>query len=176
MKLFMTIFNNIGSYSSFYVWALSIYLLCDKQKLLFYYVIGFFVNVLLNLVLKGIIQQPRPTDDINIFNLAVGNGKRFIFKDGIPYDVFGMPSGHAQTVLFSTAFVYFALRNNKILYIYLLISLITMGQRVVFNHHTISQVFIGAIAGSFFGYFVYYLCKENIRGHITEKKDDYGPI
>lgn len=51
-----------------------------------------------------------------------------------------------------------------------------MGQRVVFNHHTISQVFMGAIAGSFFGYFVYYLCKENIRGHITEKKDDYGPI
>jgi len=176
MKLFMSIFNNIGSYSPFYVWALSIYLLCDKQKLLFYYVIGFFVNMILNLVLKGIIQQPRPMEDINIFNLALGNGKRFIFKDGIPYDVFGMPSGHAQTVLFSTAFVYFALRNNKILYIYLLISLITMGQRVAFNHHTISQVFMGAIAGAFFGYFAYYLCKENIRGHITEKKDDYGPI
>ncbi len=176
MKLFMTIFNNIGSYSPFYVGVLSIYLLWDKQNLLFYYVIGFFVNMILNLVLKGIIQQPRPMDDINIFNLALGNGKRFIFKDGIPYDIFGMPSGHAQTMLFSTVFVYFALHNNKILYIYLLISLITMGQRVVFNHHTISQVFMGAIAGAFFGYFAYYLCKEKMKGRITEKKDDYGPI
>ena len=176
MKLLKTIFDKMGAYSPFYIGVLSVYLLWDKQNLLFYYVIGFFVNLLLNLVLKGIIQQPRPFEDINIFNLAIGNGKRFIFKDGIPYDIFGMPSGHTQTMIFSTVFVYFALRNKKILYIYLLISLITMCQRVAFNHHTISQVIMGAIAGAFFGYFAYYLCKEKIRGHITEKKDDYGPI
>ena len=176
MKLLKTIFDKMGAYSTFYIYVLSVYLLRDKQNLLFYYVIGFFVNTLLNLVLKGIIQQPRPFEDINIFNLAIGNGKRFIFKDGIPYDIFGMPSGHTQTVLFSTVFVYFALRNKKILYIYLIISLITMCQRVTFNHHTISQVVMGAIAGGCFGYVVYYLCKEKIKGHITEKKDDYGPI
>jgi membrane-associated phospholipid phosphatase len=127
-------------------------------------------------VLKGIFQQPRPSEDIKTFNLAIEHGKRFIFKDGMPYDIFGMPSGHAQTLLFSTAFIYLALRNKKIFYLYLLISIITLCQRVVFKHHTIIQVLVGSIIGTLFGYFVYYLSGEKIKGRITEKLDDFGPF
>ena len=176
MKLLKTIFDKMGAYSPFYIGVLSVYLLWDKKNLLFYYVIGFFVNMLLNLVLKGIIQQPRPFEDINILNLAIGNGKRFIFKDGIPYDIFGMPSGHSQSSLFSTVFVYLSLRKNNLLYIYLTISLLTITQRVVYDFHTILQVIAGSLVGGSFGYFVYYLAREKIKGHITEKLDDYGPI
>ena len=92
------------------------YLLWNKRNLLFYYIIGGFFNAILNLVLKGIFQQPRPSEDYDKFNLVLKNGQRFIFKNGIPFDVFGMPSGHAQSVLYSTAFIYLALQKTNILY------------------------------------------------------------
>ena len=87
-----------------------------------------------------------------------------------------MPSCHSQLVFFSTVYIYMCLKNTNILYTYLLISFLTISQRIYFNHHSILQVIVGAIVGGCFGYFVYYLAKEKIKGHITEKKDDYGPI
>ena len=51
-----------------------------------------------------------------------------------------------------------------------------MIQRVVYKHHTILQVIMGSIVGCGFGYFVYFLAREKIKGHITEKADDYGPL
>jgi membrane-associated phospholipid phosphatase len=138
--------------------------------------LGIFVNTILNLILKAIIQQPRPTEDITKFNLALTHGKRFLFKDGIPFDIFGMPSGHAQSAFFSTIFIYLSLRQEKLFYFYALFSLLIISQRVTFNYHTILQVLVGAVIGSMFSYFVYYLAREKIKGHITEKKDDNGPI
>jgi membrane-associated phospholipid phosphatase len=176
MNLLLQLFNKFGSYAHVTIFFLSIFFLWNKDNLLFYFIVGFIVNKLLNLVLKGIFQQPRPSEDIKTFNLAIEHGKRFIFKDGMPYDIFGMPSGHAQTLLFSTAFIYLALRNKKIFYLYLLISIITLCQRVVFKHHTIIQVLVGSIIGTLFGYFVYYLSGEKIKGRITEKLDDFGPF
>jgi membrane-associated phospholipid phosphatase len=108
--------------------------------------------------------------------LAINQGKRFLFKDGIPHDIFGMPSGHANSSLFSTIFIYLSLRKNNILYIYLFISLLTMIQRVVYNHHTILQVIVGAIVGLLFGYSFYQLAREKMQERIREKPDDFGPI
>ena len=51
-----------------------------------------------------------------------------------------------------------------------------MVQRVGFNYHTILQVIIGALVGSLFGFYIFYLAREKIQGRITEKLDDFGPI
>ena len=170
------LFNQFGIFGPVILFFLSIHLLWDQENLFFYYIVGIFSDSILNLVLKGIIKEPRPSEDIKQFNLALSHGRRFLFKDGIPHDIFGMPSGHSQSSLFSTVFVYLSLKKTNILYVYLLISLITMAQRVAFNYHTVLQVVIGAAVGAGFGYFVYQLAREKIKGHITEKKDDYGPI
>lgn len=173
----MYLFDEMGnSYGPLFLVFLSMFLLWDNHNLFFYYTIGVFVNTILNTILKGIIQQPRPTEDVKKFNLALGNGKRFLFKDGIPFNIFGMPSGHAQNVIFSTIFIYLSLRQEKIFYFYLLLSLLIVFERVSSKYHTILQVLVGAIIGGWFGYFVYYLAREKIKGHITEKKDDNGPI
>ena len=87
-----------------------------------------------------------------------------------------MPSGHSQSLLFSTMFIYLSLKNKNILYIYLFISLLTMIQRVVYNHHTILQVIVGALVGLIFGYVFYQLARVKITGQISEKADDFGPI
>ena len=170
------LFNEFGTFGPIILIFLSMYLLWNHDNLFFYYIVGIFSDSILNLVLKGALQQPRPSEDIKQFNLALSHGKRFLFKDGIPHDIFGMPSGHSQSSLFSTVYIFMSLRKTNTLYIYLFISLITMSQRVVYNYHTVLQVIAGALVGGGFGYFVYYLAKEKIKGHITEKKDDFGPI
>ena len=172
----MNLFDEFGSYGPVILLFLSMFLLWDNHNLFFYYTLGIFVNTILNLILKAIIQQPRPTEDVKKFNLALTNGKRFFFKDGVPFNIFGMPSGHAQSALFSTVFIYLSLRQENLLYFYTLFSLLILSQRVAFNYHTILQVIVGAIVGACFAYIVYYLAREKIKGHITEKKDDDGPI
>jgi membrane-associated phospholipid phosphatase len=176
MNVLSNIFNKLGSYGPLLLHFLSIYLLWNKQNLFFYYIIGIFVNDISNIILKGIFLQPRPSVDEKLFELALKNSRRFLFKDGMPYDVLGMPSGHSQSVIFSTVFIYLALRKKNILYVYLLISLLTMIQRVLRNHHTVLQVFIGALIGALVGYLFYYLATQKMKGLIREKIDDFGPL
>jgi membrane-associated phospholipid phosphatase len=176
MNIFTELFYEIGSYGPAILGILSIYLLWDKQSLFFYYIVGFFISSLINLVLKGLIQMPRPSEDAGRFNLALTHGRRFLFKSGMPYDVFGMPSGHAQSALYSCAFIYFSMRNLKILYGYLFLSLVTILQRLNFNYHTPLQVIVGAILGTVLGYAVYYMAKNKLVGRVTEKLDDFAPI
>jgi membrane-associated phospholipid phosphatase len=170
------ILNYLGGFGPIILFFYSLYLLWNKQNLLFYYTIGFFSNSLLNIILKGIIQQPRPLEDEKLFNLALKNVNKEIFKNGIPFDVFGMPSGHAQSALFSTVFIYLALKQTNILLFYLFISIFTITQRIYNNYHTIFQIIIGNIVGALFAWFVFHLAQQKLKGRIREKRDDFGPI
>ena len=176
MEMLSELFNEFGSFGPTILIFLSMYLLWNKNNLFFYYTVGVFIDAILNLILKGLFQQPRPSIDQKSFDLAFKHGKRFLFKDGMPYDIFGMPSGHCQSSFFSTVFIYLSLKKNNITYIYLAISLLTIFQRVVYNYHTVPQVIVGAITGSFVGYLFYYLSTEKVKGLIREKLDDFGPI
>jgi len=170
------LFNNFGKYGPVILNFISFFLLWNKENLFFYYTIGIFVNSLVNLILKGLFKAPRPSEDIKLFNLAVKNDKYFTYKNGIPYDIFGMPSGHAQSSLYSTVFIYLSIKNINILLLYSLISFITCIQRVYYKHHSILQIIVGAIVGAIFGYFIYYLSQKNLQGTIKEKPDDYAGI
>jgi len=169
--------DKIGKYGPIILIIITLYLLRKHNNLFFYYAIGIFINTIVNIILKGLILQPRPSEDPKMFNLAIKNGKRFVFKNGIiPHDICGMPSGHTQSVIFSTVFIYLSLKNIKIALSYLIISLITMYQRIEYNHHTTFQVIVGGIVGSLLAYIVFYLAKQNIKGIIKIKSDDNAPI
>lgn len=172
----MTLLHELGRYGPTILLFMSFYLLWKFQNLLFYFTIGFFCNIILNLILKGIFQLPRPTFDNNNFYLIKTYAKPFFFQDGIPFNLFGMPSGHAQMSFFMTIFIYLSLRDKKLLYFYLIFSLFICYQRIISGSHNLFQVFVGSIVGVLFGYFVYQLARSNIRGRIREKPDDYGPI
>ena len=166
------LFDFLGGYGPLILLFSSLFLLWNKQNLFFYYTVGVFVNSILNLVLKGIIQEPRPSEDPKLFNLALKHSKRFIFKDYVPHDMFGMPSGHVQSALFSTIFIYLSLENSSVMFFYLGLSFITICQRVAYKYHSVLQVIVGAIVGSGVGYYVYHLAGQKIKGKIREKPDD----
>ena len=176
MNTLMNIFDEVGYNGPNILIVLSMYLLWNNNNMFFYYVVGQLLDFILNPILKTIIQQPRPCFDSKELQLALKNNKRFLYKDGIPYDIFGMPSGHAESAAFSTAFVYLALRKTNWLYVYLIMTAIVMYQRVNTNEHTILQVIIGAIVGVVFANTMYYFSEKNIQGRIREKPDDNGPI
>ena len=177
MNIATQLLYEYGNYGPVFLFIYSLYLLWYKENVLYYYCIGVFLDTILNLVLKAFFKQPRPSIDNKMFNLSLRNGERFVFKDSIiPYDILGMPSGHSESSFFSTTYVFLVLRKTNILFLYLLTSLITMHQRVHFNHHTIPQVIVGAIVGILFAYFMYYISQQTIKGKITEKPDDDAPF
>ena len=73
-------------------------------------------------------------------------------------------------------FIYLALKNINIVIFYLLISLLTMYQRIIFKDHNILQLLVGAVVGILFAYFIYYMAQQKIVGKIRAKKDDNAPI
>lgn len=168
-----SVFFWFGNLAPLILFGFSVCLLRKKPTLLYYYVIGFFLNSLLNVFLKIAIQQPRPNIDVTQFNIALTNFKTDIFVYGIP-DIFGMPSGHTQTAIFSTIFIFLSLRNQNILLLYLFVTFITMWQRVCYNFHTIYQVLFGFIVGCIFAYFMFLIAQQNIIGVIKQKTDDYA--
>lgn len=175
-EIFSNIFYTCGAFGPLILFIFSYYLLWKKETLLYNYNIGFLIDNILNIILKGIFQQPRPSVDTQQFNIAVNSGKRFIFKYGVPFDIYGMPSGHAQSSLFSTVYIYSALKNTNILYLYLFFTIITTAQRVIYKFHTILQVIIGCIIGAMFGYYTYHQAQKSLKGIIREKPDDNAPI
>ena len=172
----LKLISTIGQNGPIILFALSVFLLRNKCNLLFYYIIFYVIGLILNIILKGIIQQPRPSIDKKTFDLMIKNKERYISKYGVPYDIYGMPSGHSQSVLFSTIFIYFAFHNIKLTIVYLIISIITLFQRVIENHHTVLQVIVGSMIGLIIGYVSYEMAKIKMAGKLTNKKDDYARI
>ena len=176
MNSFIDYFLNIFEYGPIFIILHSWILLWNKNTLFFYYTVGLFLNAILNLVLKGILKQPRPSEDPHKFNLAITHGKKYLYKNGIPFNIFGMPSGHAQSSMYSTIFMYFALKDKQIIYVYALISLLTIIQRIYSYNHSLFQVIVGAFIGALVGYTMFFLSGQQLIGKITEKLDDFGPI
>lgn len=163
---FWQIINNMGSYGPLLLFFQSIYFLQKKPNYMIYYITGFFIDGLTNILLKGIIKQPRPFIDIDTHNLALTHLRRFMFKDGILFDIYGMPSGHAQSVMFSTTFIYLVSKDKFITGLYLFLSLITFYQRVEQNMHTLVQVLVGALCGISTGSLFYYLGQKKVIGNL----------
>ena len=88
-----------------------------------------------------VFQEPRPEgSDMTIV--------------GEPYqgaDEYGMPSGHAQSVAFSTTYLYLVTKNVLWLALELCIVALTMIQRWKYKNHSVSQLFVGGLVGGLLG-------------------------
>jgi len=171
---YTNLFYFIGNYGPIFLFLISSYLLYinNYNNYLFYFIIGYFINILLNLILKGIFRQPRPFYDTKKVTLAFKYFKDFFFQNGVPFNMFGMPSGHAQTSFYCLVFIYLIFKNTNLLFVYSLFVIIICYQRIYFGFHYFSQIIIGLIIGLFVGIIIYYNATNKIKGIIREKKDD----
>ena len=160
----------IGYHGPYLLFVVACFFLWTKPYYLVTYVLGFMVNMASNRFFKGIIKEPRPLGDLDIYQLGKKHAKRH------SHDVYGMPSGHSQEVFYTISYLFFTLGQNiSLVLAALFVSLNTLRQRVKFQNHTVSQVVIGSIVGATIGYLFYLVAKKNIIGKIREKMDDNGP-
>lgn len=145
----------------------SLLLLRNKYTFLSFLLVGTLLNNVVNILLKLIIKEPRPSTDKRIIEIGVSNGER------ISFDKFGMPSGHAQNCGFFTAFITLVLKNPVVTGLYIVISCISLYQRYLYNNHTILQLIVGFIIGLILGYIAYTIGEKYIVKQITAKKDDF---
>ena len=160
------IIDLIGYYGPQILFGSSIFLLYKRTNYLFVYIIGFILDVILNFLLKGLIKQPRPKGDYNIFKPFEQHGLRF------SPDIYGMPSGHAQHVFYSTFFIHLVFKNINITLLYIVISILTLIQRVKYQNHYISQVIVGGFIGGLIAYYMYLYADKKIVGKLLPKKED----
>ena len=168
------ILDYIGYFGPQFLLFLSIFLLRNKSNLLYIYLLGMFLNSIINYVLKGFIKEPRPSEDIHIFNTELNSSK--INGRRLGFDRFGMPSGHSQSVFFSFVFIHLALKNIQVSAFYLFICLNTLHQRVTYKNHSISQVIIGSFTGAMLAFAFFKYAKHILKGDLREKPDDNGPV
>jgi membrane-associated phospholipid phosphatase len=160
----------IGLYAPIILFFLSLFLLRNMSTYLQFFVSGFILNNILNIILKLVFKEPRPTKDQKAIEIGVVNGTR------IGFDNFGMPSGHAQNCGYCLAFITMTLNDPFITSLYSLIAVISLFQRYLYNNHTILQLIIGFITGGGFGYLLYILGNKYITGNTKMKMDENGPL
>jgi membrane-associated phospholipid phosphatase len=160
----------IGVYAPIILFVLSLFLLRNKRIYFRFLVYGFILNNILIIILKLAIKEPRPTNEQKAIEIGVINGAR------ISFDKFGMPSGHAQNCGYCLAFITMVLNEPFITALYLVISLISLFQRYLYDNHTILQLIVGFIVGTTVGYLTYITGNTYIIGNIKMKIDDNGPL
>lgn len=167
MEILDNILFVVGEYSHLILILSSLAILYNKPTLYYYYIVGIIINSILNINLKLLIREPRPLP------LKKANyHHNFIASNLTHFHTYGMPSGHAQIVFFSTMYIWLACKNIKITLFYLCVSLITLYQRVKYNMHTIFQVMVGSLIGSLMGALTFVLFKKKIVGNLKFKPDD----
>ena len=130
----------------------NIYALWIQPPYLIGYLVFLFINSIINNTIKNISREPRPIngveiESVNIFNLG-----------GIK-DVYGMPSGHAQSVAFSLAYLYFVQEKLYIALFHSCILGLTIFQRWNYRKHTLTQLGVGVLVGLGFAFFAYHTMK-----------------
>jgi dolichyldiphosphatase len=117
-----------------------------------FYFIGFLLTEVSNIILKNVIKQPRP--EINRHR-------------GQQFSKYGMPSDHSQIMFYFASFFIlliassrYSISNNKLFQMaykcILIVGSFTLASLVAFSrvyleYHTVQQVLVGAMLGSFAG-------------------------
>ena len=148
----------IGFLGPLLVACIAFYGLWGSNKYLLTYVCFFLVNMIVNKRIKLWVRQPRPTGGKSILGEVYGE----VYGGA---DEYGMPSAHAQSVLYSTIFLYLAKGDVDWLLYGLGIATLTIYQRWSYRRHTIAQLFVGGLCGCT----VAYIANLTANRWITEK-------
>jgi membrane-associated phospholipid phosphatase len=161
--IIVDIIDYIGILAPGILFIITICLLNNKTTYLRFFIFGFILNNILNILLKLCIKEPRPSNDKKYIEIAIYNEER------VSFDKYGMPSGHAQNCAYCLAFITMVYNSPIITAIYFIVSCLSMYQRYSFNNHTMLQLLVGFVIGLFMGYILYTITNKYIVGNIKEK-------
>jgi membrane-associated phospholipid phosphatase len=150
--------------------VVTLWLLRNKINYLKFFFYGYIINIVVNLLLKWFLKEPRPVNDWKILQLGITHTKR------IGLDKYGMPSGHAQHCGFILAFITLLLESPLVTGLYSILSFICLYQRYLYQNHTLLQIVVGFGVGIGVGYLFYELGAKKLIGNIKRRPDDNAPL
>lgn len=174
-KLWISFFFLLGEWSVIVLFFVGLFLLWNQKNYMSFFVIGFILNFILNMFLKAIIKQPRPSTSDDLKRLLEKYGLPFAYQYKLTSDLFGFPSGHAQVTFFTLTYLYLVDKQN-IQWPLILLTLLILLNRYIFQFHDFTQLFVGILCGIFVAWIFYKLSRRGLTGRLREKKDDnfYG--
>jgi membrane-associated phospholipid phosphatase len=149
MESIVYFLDNIGYYGPIILFFIVCYFLWKRPKYLQLYIICFFLNTFINKCLKLIFREPRPDNPIEFAK----------FENYKNEELYGMPSGHAQSAFFSIVYLYNLQESVSVLLATLFIGCVTLYQRWKYRRHTAKQLIVGSSIGALFAWTIYSLEK-----------------
>ena len=140
--------DTLGFYGPWICMICVIVALWKRPAFVVLYVVFFWLNQLLNPLLKLTFREERPSNPIPFSNHERYKGAHF----------YGMPSGHAESVGFSFVFL-LLLEGYRSWWLYVvgMIMMVTCIQRWKYRRHTVEQIIAGLFFGGMFAWIVLYL-------------------
>jgi membrane-associated phospholipid phosphatase len=157
--MLVSIFDLIGHYGPVISFALTFYNIIHQIPYLTAFVFGSILNVILNMYLKTTIREPRPENQIEYIDYNE------TYNDLTGFNEFGMPSGHAQTVMFAVVFLFLVKGPSAFTYAILFIAGLTIYQRWKYNRHTVRQLIIGSVVGGLVAALVFHATHIYLHGN-----------
>ena len=140
-------FDGLGFYGPIILFIFVIWSLWKVPKYLVVYVFGFFINNWLNRFLKMMFLQERPDKHIPFSKYEKYDGEHH----------YGMPSGHAQSMAFSSLFLFLVKGFSFLWYFSVFMALLTFYQRWKYRRHTVEQIGAGMLTGGLWAWILYVL-------------------
>lgn len=130
--------------------AFVLYIVYKQSYFFLAFVAGFIWNIIINSTIKIWLKDPRPSP---------------IYSDN-PVEKYGMPSGHTQTMIFCTIFLYLLNKSPYLVLVSAAFSIIIMFQRYYTKAHTIKQIIGGAALGVVNAWLFFWGTKKYIQNNL----------
>lgn len=122
----------IGDQSPILLAVISVLHLIRQPKYAIAYVAFSVINTFFNIYLKQTLKQPRP---------------QILVEDPSHWGYYGMPSGHAQHILFTLVFLLLVRPSWIVFWLCLTLGSFGLIERYVNRRHTLEQLFVGGVIG-----------------------------
>ena len=152
----------LHNYIYFYIIIEFIFLIIKNQYIYsLFYMLGIFINILFNYLLKYILLIPKPNIDSSIFNLK-------LIQNNFSYDELGMPSLFSTLLIYSFVYFYIIYSNWWINILFLLFISIMYYYFYIIKQATILQLLVGFVIGIGTGILFIKLSKNYLKGEEKE--------
>lgn len=163
MNELFKIIGYIGFYGPFVLSIIVVYSIIKQPPYVISYIVGYFINLQLDIYLKSIFKQNRPSGPIQLFE-----NENELYKDSVQY---GFPSGHTLIALYSITYLYLMFKKiNRIVLFSMFLGIITIYQRWIYRRHTMEQLFAGSVIGILMAFIIFNLTGKYVKTDNTKEK------
>jgi|TARA_B110000285_G_scaffold75038_1_gene86369 membrane-associated phospholipid phosphatase len=153
--------DTVGFLGPFILLGIGIWQLWGNSGFWCAYLVVFSMNSFINKIAKAIVKQPRPPAGESIMN-----------ENYAGTEMYGMPSGHAQSVFSSLTFLYLVKESPAWLFGELFIAGLTVYQRWKYRRHTVEQLGVGSVLGVVVAYAGYYITKRYLQENTLVENEE----